>query len=280
MNNIGVIGAGIMGQGIAQVFATAGFKTTLLDIDLELLNRALLKIDNNLEKQVEKNKLSYLEKESILTNINLSIDYNSFIKSDLIVEAASENQKIKKKIFKQMDSICNHKTILASNTSSISISKLAEVTNRPDLVIGMHFMNPVPIMKLIEVVKGNKTSQDTLKKVIEVSRLLDKIPIECNDAPGFIANRILMPMINEAIHCFNEGVGSKEAIDEIMKLGMSHPMGPLALADLIGLDICYDILEILYKDFNDIKYKPCELLHKMVLNRKLGRKTGEGFYKY
>jgi 3-hydroxybutyryl-CoA dehydrogenase len=215
-----------------------------------------------------------------LRKIISTTDYNNLSNCDIIIEAATENQSVKEKIFTSIDKACKLDAILATNTSSISITAIAEVTSRPEKVIGMHFMNPVPIMKLVEIVRGKKTDDDTTNKILEISEKMGKRPIECNDSPGFVTNRILMPMINEAVYCLMEGVGTKEAIDEIMQLGMAHPMGPLTLADLIGLDVCRDILQVLYQDFGDNKYEPCPLLDKMVQKGHLGRKTGQGFYQY
>ena len=229
---------------------------------------------------MEKKIINQSDMDAVLKKIKLTTDYNNLSNCDIVIEAATENQSIKEKIFKSMDNVCDENTILATNTSSIPITAIAEVTNRPEKVIGMHFMNPVPIMKLIEVVRGKKTSDDTVNSIIELSVQMGKKPIECNDSPGFVTNRILMPMINESIYCLMESVGTKEAIDEIMQLGMGHPMGPLALADLIGLDVCHDILQVLYRDLNEEKYLPCPLLKKMVHERKLGRKSGQGFYQY
>mgnify|MGYP001978596487 CR=1 FL=1 len=220
------------------------------------------------------------EMDSALGKIKSITNYDDLSVCDVIIEAATENQSVKEKIFTSMDSVCKTDAILATNTSSISITAIAEVTSRPEKVIGMHFMNPVPIMKLVEVVRGKKTDDDTTNKVLEISKEMRKRPVECNDSPGFVTNRILMPMINEAIYCLMEGVGTKEAIDKIMQLGMSHPMGPLALADLIGLDVCRDILQVLHRDLGDDKYAPCPLLEKMVHKNRLGRKTGQGFYQY
>ena len=280
MNNIGLIGAGTMGNGIAHVSALSGFNTFLLDLNEDFLKRGLETIARNLQRQVQKEKISQSDMNTALGKIKPTTNYNNLSVCDVIIEAATEDLSVKEKIFKSMDSVCKEDSILATNTSSISITEIAEVTTRPEKVIGMHFMNPVPIMKLVEVVRGKKTDDDTTNRILVLSEKMGKKPVECNDSPGFVTNRILMPMINEAVYCIMEGVGTKEAIDEIMKLGMAHPMGPLTLADLIGLDVCQDILEVLHKDFGDNKYAPCPLLEKMVLKGHLGRKTGQGFYKY
>ena len=280
MNKIGVIGAGTMGNGIAHVSALSGFATVLMDIKDEFLDQGLNTIRKNLGRQVKKEKISQSEMDNTLDRIMTTIDYSSIFDCDLVVEAAIENQDIKLNIFKELDHICQEKAILASNTSSISITKIAEATNRPEKVIGMHFMNPVPIMKLVEIVRGEKTNNTTINEVVDLSKKMDKIPVKCNDSPGFISNRILMPMINEAIFCLEENVGTLEAIDTIMKLGMAHPMGPLKLADQIGLDVCLSIMNVLYTDFGDKKYRPCPLLINMVKDGNLGQKTGRGFYDY
>ena len=280
MRNLGIIGVGTMGNGIAHVSALSGFNTFILDLNEDFLKRGLETIEGNLQRQVKKEKISQSEMDSALGKIKSITDYDDLSVCDVIIEAATENQSVKEKIFTSMDSVCKTDAILATNTSSISITAIAEVTSRPEKVIGMHFMNPVPIMKLVEVVRGKKTDDDTTNKVLEISKEMGKRPVECNDSPGFVTNRILMPMINEAIYCLMEGVGTKEAIDKIMQLGMSHPMGPLTLADLIGLDVCRDILQVLHRDLGDDKYAPCPLLEKMVHKNRLGRKTGQGFYQY
>ena len=282
MKKIAVIGAGTMGNGIAHTFAQKNYQVTLIDVSEQSLEKALSTISKNLDRMVSKDKISESEKSQTLANIQTSTVINKDVLSatDLVVEAATENLDIKLQIFENLDSLCPDKTILASNTSSILISTIASATNRADKVIGMHFMNPVPIMKLVEVIKSKETSSQVVSTIMELSKNLGKVPVEVNDAPGFVANRILMPMINEAIHTLNEDISSVEGIDTVMILGMSHPMGPLFLADFIGLDVCLSILNVLYEGFNDVKYKPCSLLEELVKNGKLGVKSGEGFYDY
>jgi len=281
MKNITIIGAGTMGNGIAHTFAQKNFNVNLVDVSEKALKKALSTIDKNLSRMVSKSKITEQEKFNTLKNISLHTDINDGVSdTDLVVEAATENLELKLKIFKKLDEICNPKTILATNTSSISITQIAEITNRPSNVIGMHFMNPVPIMKLVEVIRGVKTSDKVTNEIMEISKILDKIPVEVNDAPGFVANRILMPMINEAIYTLEEKIASVEGIDTVMILGMSHPMGPLQLADFIGLDVCLSILEVMYDGFKDKKYNPSPLLIKMVKNNTLGVKSGIGFYDY
>ena len=281
MKNITVIGAGTMGNGIAHVFAMNGFDVTLADISEDALENAIKTIDKNLWRMVAKEKISNEAKEQTIENITTTTELKDAVQNaDLIVEAATENETIKLKIFKQIDEWSPEHCILASNTSSISITKIGSVTSRPDKVIGMHFMNPVPIMKLVEVIRGYNTSDEVTTKIMELSKSLSKVPVEVNDYPGFVANRILMPMINEAIYSLYEGVAGVEEIDTVMKLGMAHPMGPLQLADFIGLDVCHAIMEVLYNGFNNPKYAPCPLLTQMKVAGKLGRKSGEGFYKY
>jgi len=278
--NIGIIGSGTMGNGIAHVFSLYDHKVILVDINEQILNNALETISKNLKRQFSKGRITQAEVNSAIDNIEISTNIEKMHCCDLIIEAVKEDYNIKSEIFKKLDAICNSKTIFASNTSSISIDHLSSKLNRRDKFIGMHFMNPVPIMKLIEVIKGKKTSLDTINFIKDLSKSIDKIPIECNDSPGFVSNRILMPMINEAALCYMEGVAEPEAIDSIMKLGMGHPMGPLRLADLIGIDVCVYIMGVLYDGLKDEKYKPCPILNDMVENNKLGNKTKEGFYRY
>jgi len=269
-----------MGNGIAHVSALSGYLVFLVDIKEEFLEKALVVISKNLQKQVDKGFISEEEKFKGLSAITITTEILDIKNVDLVIEAAPESQSIKNKIFSNLDSICKPETILASNTSSISIGDLGSRTNRPDKVIGMHFMNPVPIMKLVEVISSDKTSLETRNTILDFAKNMNKIPVECNDYPGFISNRILMPMINESILCLEQKVATKDAIDDIMTLGMAHPMGPLKLADLIGLDICLDIMNVLFKGFKDNKYKPSSLLVEMVGKGNLGRKTGKGFYNY
>ncbi|MDB9895669.1 MAG: 3-hydroxyacyl-CoA dehydrogenase family protein [Flavobacteriales bacterium] len=281
MKNITVIGAGTMGNGITHAFAQNGFSVIMVDISQDSLNSAMKTIEKNLDRMLSKEKISLEDKKDTLKNISTSTSLeNSVLDCDLVVEAATENVNLKLKIFNDLDRLCPKKTILASNTSSISISEIAKQTNREDKVIGMHFMNPVPIMKLVEVIKGKSTSKDVTNIVMELSKELGKIPVEVNDAPGFVANRILMPMINEAILTLEENVSGVEEIDTVMILGMSHPMGPLHLADFIGLDVCLSILDVMYKGFNNEKYIASKLLSKMVTDGNLGIKSGKGFYDY
>lgn len=281
MNRITVIGAGTMGNGIAHTFAMNGFAVDLVDIRQEALEAAVATISKNLDRMVSKEKITEAQKQETINNITPTTDLASVAsQADLIVEAATENVDLKLKIFSQLDEISGAETILATNTSSISITKIAAVTSRPEKVIGMHFMNPVPIMKLVEVIRGYSTSDETCKTVMDMSKKLGKTPVEVNDYPGFVANRILMPMINEAIYTLHEGVAGVEEIDTVMKLGMAHPMGPLQLADFIGLDVCKSILDVLNDGFKLPKYASCPLLNNMVLAGKLGVKSGEGFYDY
>ena len=281
MKNITVIGAGTMGNGIAHAFAQKDFNVNLVDISADALNKALATIEKNLDRMVSKEKITAQEKANTLSNITIHTDIAQAVKGvDLVVEAATENVNLKLKIFKQLDEICDSNTLLATNTSSISITQIAAVTNRPSQVIGMHFMNPVPIMKLVEVIRGKETSDKVTSTIMEMSKNLGKIPVEVNDAPGFVANRILMPMINEAIYTLHENISSVEGIDTVMILGMSHPMGPLHLADFIGLDVCLSILEVMNEGFGGKKYTPCPLLVNMVNSGKLGIKSAEGFYNY
>jgi len=279
MKKIAVIGAGTMGNGIAHVFAQFGYTVTLIDVSQAALDKALLTITKNLDRQVAKEAISASDKTSTLSNISLDTQMENGLQGvDLVVEAATENIDLKLKIFAELDRICAPEVILASNTSSISITKIASVTNRPDKVIGMHFMNPVPVMKLVEIIRGYSTSDEVTELIMDTSRKLNKVPVEVNDYPGFVANRILMPMINEAIYTLYEGVAGVEEIDTVMKLGMAHPMGPLQLADFIGLDVCLAILRVLHDGFGNPKYAPCPLLLNMVTAGKKGIKSGEGFY--
>lgn len=281
MKHVLVIGAGTMGNGIAHVFAQFGYQTTLVDIKQEFLDKAISTISGNLDRQIKKGTMSESEKSETLSRLKTSTDMISESKGkDLIIEAATENMAIKLNIFKELDTHADSHTILASNTSSISITTIAAVTKRPEKVIGMHFMNPVPVMKLVEIIRGYSTDQETYNLIHQTSESLQKIPVEVNDYPGFVSNRVLMPMINEAIFCVYEGVATPEAIDQVMKLGMAHPMGPLQLADFIGLDVCLAILNVLNDGFDDPKYRPCPLLKKMVAAGHLGKKTGKGFYSY
>tara|TARA_Y100001933_G_C18954109_1_gene545156 strand:+ start:415 stop:1305 length:891 start_codon:yes stop_codon:yes gene_type:complete len=281
MNNIAVIGAGTMGNGIAHVFAQSGYQVSLIDLSEEALERALRTITKNLDRQLAKEKISAEDKVQTLDRISLNTSMDKGIEgAELIVEAATENTDLKLKIFKQLDELAQEHTILATNTSSISITQIAAVTNRPDKVIGMHFMNPVPIMKLVEIIRGYSTSDEVTSTIMSLSKSLGKIPVEVNDYPGFVANRVLMPMINEAICTLHEGVAGVEEIDTVMKLGMAHPMGPLQLADFIGLDVCLAILQVLHDGFGNPKYAPCPLLVNMVTAGKKGVKSGEGFYSW
>jgi len=281
MKNIAVIGAGTMGNGIAHTFAQKGYSVSLIDISEESLKKGLSTIAKNLDRMVAKEKISETDKADTLAKISSYTEIESGIKeADIVIEAATENLDLKLKIFKQLDELTSDSTILATNTSSISITKIAAVTSKPDKVIGMHFMNPVPIMKLVEVIRGYATSNETTELVMEMSKKLGKVPTEVNDYPGFIANRILMPMINEAIYSLYESVAGVEEIDTVMKLGMAHPMGPLQLADFIGLDVCLSILNVMYDGFKNPKYAPCPLLVNMVTAGKLGVKSKEGFYDY
>ncbi len=279
MTKIAVVGAGTMGNGIAHVFAQSGFDVSLIDISETVLDRAITKIKKNLGRLIKKGKISEEDKNNTLNRLATFTEIKSGVcGAELVIEAATENENIKLKIFKELDELCNSETILATNTSSISITKIAAVTNRPEKVIGMHFMNPVPMMKLVEIIKGYKTSDEVLKKIVGISKKLNKVPVEVNDVPGFVANRVLIPMINEAVITLNRGVAGVEAIDTVMKLGMAHPMGPLQLADFIGLDVCLAIMNVLHKGLGEDKYAACPLLITMVEAGDLGAKSGTGFY--
>ena len=281
MKNVAVIGAGTMGNGIAHTFAQSGFKVQLIDINEASLKKGMDTISSNLDRMVAKEKISEAEKEETLRNISTYTNIDEGVEyASLVIEAATENLDLKLKIFKQLDVACPEDTILATNTSSISITQIAAVTSRPEMVIGMHFMNPVPIMKLVEIIRGYNTSDEVTKVIMVLSEALGKTPVEVNDYPGFVANRILMPMLNESIETLYNGVAGVTEIDTVMKLGMAHPMGPLQLADFIGLDVCLSILEVMYNGFKNPKYAPCPLLVNMVNAGKLGVKTGEGFYDY
>ncbi len=281
MKKISVIGSGTMGNGIAHCFAQKGFEVYLIDISKENLKNAELKISKNLDRMIKKELISEEEKKEIISRIHFHDEMGDSVKnSDLVIEAATESKDIKLKIFKELDNLCKPETILASNTSSISISEIGSATNREGKVIGMHFMNPVPIMKLVEVIKGKNTSKETFEIIMEMAKKLNKVPVFVNDAPGFVANRILMPMINEAILTLDQKISGVNEIDTVMILGMSHPMGPLFLADFIGLDVCLSILNVMHEGFKDEKYKPCVLLKEMVEKGDLGIKSGKGFYDY
>ena len=280
IKTVGVLGAGTMGNGIAHVFAKFGYHVVLRDIDQRFLDRALDTIAKNLDREIKKGIVPEAQKPAILARIRPTTDATVLAQADFVVEAVPEDADLKKRVLHEVDAIVRPEVILASNTSSISITALGATTRRPECFLGMHFMNPVPVMKLVEVIRGLQTSEETFAATMELCRKLDKTPVAVNDAPGFVSNRVLMPMINEAAYCVMEGVATPETVDEVMKLGMNHPMGPLALADLIGLDVCLDIMEVLYEGFGDSKYRPCPLLRKMVAAGWLGRKSGRGFYTY
>ncbi len=280
IETVGVVGAGTMGNGIAHVFAQNGYHVRLVDVSQDILDRALQTIRKNLERQAKKAIIQESEIDPILSRIQTATDVEAMRDAQLVVEAVVENVDVKRELFQKLDAITAPEAILASNTSSISITEIAAATQRPQQVVGMHFFNPVPVMKLVEVIRGLATSDETFDRIMELSRKLGKEPVAVNDYPGFVSNRVLMPMINEAIYCVMEGVATPEAVDTVMKLGMNHPMGPLTLADFIGLDVCLHILEVLHRELGDDKYRPCPLLRKMVAAGHLGRKSGKGFYEY
>ena len=280
MSRVAVVGAGMMGNGIAHVFALHGWETALVDVSRDALDRAVATIRANLDRQARKGAGSAEQSAQVLARIETHTTFEAAGRADLVVEAATENPEIKFQIFRELDRVAPPAALLATNTSSISVTAIAAQTKRPAQVIGMHFMNPVPVMRLVEVVRGLETSHETVAKTVEVAHSLGKTPVEVNDAPGFVSNRVLMPMINEAVFCVMEGVATPEAVDAVMQLGMNHPLGPLALADLVGLDVCLAILEVLHRDLGDDKYRPAPLLRRMVAAGRLGRKSGRGFYVY
>jgi len=280
IKTVGVVGAGTMGNGIAHVFSKSGYNVILCDVEQRFLDRALDTINKNMDREVAKQKLTAGDKAAALKRIRPVLDRKELGAADFVVEAATEKFEIKAQLFRELDQLLRPGVILSSNTSSISITKLAALTKRPELVIGMHFFNPVPMMKLVEVIRGLATSGETFTAVFELSKKLDKTPVEVNDAPGFVANRVLMPLLNEAMYAVMEGVATAEAVDEVFKLGMAHPMGPLTLADFIGLDVCLDIMRVMHENLGDPKYRPCPLLIKYVDAGWMGRKSGRGFYKY
>ncbi len=280
IETVGVVGSGTMGNGIAHTAAQYGRRVILVDVEKGLLDRAMATIDRNLQRGVDKGKMNVAEKSAILGRIEATTAMDRLAQADFVVEAIFEDEAAKKALFARLDAVARPGVILASNTSSISITRLAAVTKRPERVIGMHFMNPVPVMKLVEVIRGLATSDETWTETKALAESMEKVPVEVNDYPGFVSNRVLMPMINEAVYCLMEGVAGPEAIDTVMKLGMNHPMGPLTLADFIGLDVCLNILEVLHSGLGDDKYRPCPLLRKYVDSGRLGRKSGRGFYDY